>query len=84
MYCCKSATISLHATELREKAKLQKYADAYKNKHNIHFIPVVLESGGAFGEKAWKVFNKICNFITQTSEHTKQNCHSTLLEIETT
>ncbi len=52
-YCGKSAIIPLHAPELREKAKLQKYADAYyKNKHNIHFIPVVFESGGAFGEKA--------------------------------
>ncbi len=27
--------IPLHAAELREKTKLQKYADAYKNKHNI-------------------------------------------------
>jgi hypothetical protein len=58
-YCCKSATIPLHAAELRDKAKLQKYADAYKDKHNIHFIPVVFESGGAFGEKAWEMFNKI-------------------------
>jgi hypothetical protein len=57
----------MHAVELREKAKLQKYADADKDKHNIHFIPVVFKSGGAFGEKAWKVFNKICNLITQTS-----------------
>ncbi len=66
-YCCKSATIPLYAAELREKAKLQKYADGYKDKHNIHFIPVVFESGGAFGGKAWEVFNKICNIITQTS-----------------
>ena len=36
-------------------------------KHNIHFIPVVFESGGAFGEKAQEVFGKICNLITQTS-----------------
>jgi uncharacterized membrane protein YgcG len=66
-YCGKSATIPLHAAEHREKAKLQKYADAYKDKHNIHFIPVVFESGGAFGEKAQDVFSKICNLITQTS-----------------
>jgi hypothetical protein len=39
--------------------ELQKYADAYKNKHNIHFIPVVFESGGAFRGKDWEVFNKI-------------------------
>jgi len=66
-YCARSATIPRHAAEQREKAKLQKYADAYKDKHNIHFIPVVFESGGAFGEKAQDVFNKICNLITQTS-----------------
>ena len=70
-YCCKkSATIPLHAAELREKAKLQKYADAYnKNKHNIHFIPVVFETGGAFEENAWESIqrHKICNLITQTS-----------------
>ncbi len=60
-YCGKSATILLHAAEHREKAKQQKYADTYKDTHNIHFIPVVFESGGAFGEKAWEVFNKICN-----------------------
>ena len=57
-YCGKSATIPLHAAEHREKAKLQKYADAYKNKHNIHFIPVVFESGGAFGENAQTYLTK--------------------------
>ena len=66
-YCGKSAKVSLHAAALREKAKMLKYADAYKEKHNIHFIPVVFESGGAFGEKAQEVFGKICNLITQTS-----------------
>ena len=66
-YCAKSATIPLHAAELRERAKIQKYAEAYKEKLNIHFIPVVFESGGAFGEKAQDVFRKICNLITQTS-----------------
>ena len=44
-----------------------KYADAYKEKHNIHFIPVVFESGGGFGVKAQDVFGKICNLITQSS-----------------
>ena len=38
-YCGKSAKVSLHAAALREKAKMLKYADAYKEKHNIHFIP---------------------------------------------
>jgi len=66
-YCGKSSTTPLHAAGLREKAKIQKYADAYKVKHNIHFIPVVFESGGVFGEKAQDVFRKICNLITQTS-----------------
>ena len=51
----------------RERAKIQKYAEAYKEKLNIHFIPVVFESGGAFGKKAQDVFRKICNLITQTS-----------------
>ncbi len=41
------------------------------NMHNIHFIPVVFESGGAFGEKAWEVFNKICNLITQISKQSR-------------
>jgi hypothetical protein len=66
-YCGKSATSPLHAAEQRERAKIQKYAEAYKEKLNIHFIPVVFESGGAFGEKALDVFRKICNLITQTS-----------------
>ena len=35
-YCGKSATSSLHAAEQRFK-----YAEAYKEKLNIHFIPVV-------------------------------------------
>ncbi len=47
-YCGKSATVPLHAAELREKLKIQKYAKAYKKKQNIHFIPAVFESGGAF------------------------------------
>ena len=66
-YCGKSATTPLHAAGLREKTKIQKYSDAYKVKHNIHFIPVVFESGGVFGEKAQDVFRKICTLITQTS-----------------
>ena len=66
-YCGKSATFPLHAAERRERAKIQKYAEAYKEKRNIDFIPVVFESGGAFGEKAQDVFRKICNLITQTS-----------------
>ena len=66
-YCGKSATSPLHAAERRERAKIQKYAEAYKEKLNIHFIPVVLESGGAFGGKAQDVFRKICNLINQTS-----------------
>jgi len=48
-----------------------KYAFAYKEKHNIHFIPVVFESGGAFGAKAQDVFGKICNLITQSSEQSR-------------
>ena len=68
-YCGKSAKASLHAASLREKAKMLKYADAYKEKHNIHFISVVFESGGVFGKgaKAQDVFGKICNLITQSS-----------------
>ena len=67
-YCGKSATSKLHAAEQRERAKIPKYAEAYKEKLNIHFIPVVFESGSAFGEKAQDVFRNICNnLITQTS-----------------
>ena len=66
-YCGKSATAPLHAAEQRERVKIQKYAEAYKEKLNIHFILVVFESGGAFGKKALDVFRKICNLITQTS-----------------
>ena len=66
-YCGNSAALPLHAAGEREKAKMLKYADAYKEKLNIHFIPVVFESGGAFGVKAQDVFGKICNLITQSS-----------------
>ncbi len=59
--CGKSATIPLHAAEHREKAKFHIYADAYKDKYNIHLIPVVFESGGAFGKRTQEVFSKICN-----------------------
>ena len=70
-YCEKFVTVSLHAAGLKEKEKIQKYADAYKERQNIHFISIVLESGGAFEEKAQDdVFHKICNLITHATSKT--------------
>ncbi len=57
-------SIQLHSTEHCEKTKLQKYADAYKNKYNTHFIPVLFESsGGAFREKKGNSWQKILEFL---------------------
>ena len=49
---------------MREDAKVTKYFQAYKNMDDIHFEPFVVESGGELGERAHKIFKKICNLIT--------------------
>ena len=46
-YCAGAAKQPLHATKIREDAKILKYLQAYKSLDDIHFEPFVVESEGA-------------------------------------
>ena len=47
--------------------KVNKYSQSYKDMGDVHFEPFVLESGGVFGVRAQKVFQRICDLITQST-----------------
>ena len=60
--------MTVYAAHLREEAKTLKYFQAYKQLNNIHFEPIVVESGGELGERVQEIFKKICNLITQATD----------------
>ena len=66
-YCAEAAKTPLYTANVREETKTLKYFQAYKQLNNIHFEPIVVESGGELGERVQEIFKKICNLITQAT-----------------